>query len=69
MRQLTEAHRNHKQKLHKQHKNENHKILVHGYGYAGQFVAEKLSALGIDFEEFVNNMDNYKFVFVASFEK
>lgn len=34
-----------------------------------KFVAEKLSALGIDFEEFVNNMDNYKFVFVASFEK
>lgn len=34
-----------------------------------KFVAEKLSALGIDFEEFVNNMDNYKFVFVTSFEK
>lgn len=34
-----------------------------------KFVAEKLSALGIDFEEFVNNMGNYKFVFVASFEK
>ena len=34
-----------------------------------KFVAEKLNALGIDFEEFVNNMDNYKFVFVASFEK
>lgn len=34
-----------------------------------KFVAEKLSALGIDFEEFVNNMDNYKFVFIASFEK